>query len=111
MMNIGSLTRSIFLITVLVSALNASVYAAEYDFIANDLCCKVLSEQDRTVRVVDYNVNEAEPPMLAIPPKVMCNNKEYRVTEIGDNAFASSFINNLYLPNTIIRIGDHAFYD
>ena len=47
-----------------------------------------------------------------IPEKVSYDGKEYTVTVIGDGAFGNCWqeLGSLNLPNTIIKIGDYAFY-
>lgn len=90
------------------SALTAYA-AAKYDFMVNDMCFKVLSKQDRTVSVVGYNPYQAEPQMLSLPSNVTWNNNVYTVTEVGPHAFEHFYIETLYLPSDITRIGEYAF--
>ena len=98
----------ILALTLDMSALTVSA-AARYDFITSDLCFKVLSNQDKTVSVVGYNPYQAEPQMLSIPSNVTWNNNVYTVTEVGPHAFEHFYIETLYLPSDIARIGEYAF--
>lgn len=109
MLNLKYFTRLLVLaLTLDMTALTVSA-AARYDFITSDLCFKVLSNQGKTVSVVGYNPYQAEPQMLSIPSNVTWNNNVYTVTEVGPHAFEHFYIETLYLPSDIARIGEYAF--
>lgn len=109
MLNLKYFTRLLVLaLTLDMSALTVSA-AARYDFITSDLCFKVLSNQNKTVSIVGYNPYQAEPQMLSIPSNVTWNNNVYTVTEVGPHAFEHFYIETLYLPSDIARIGEYAF--
>lgn len=46
---------------------------------------------------------------FAVPAAVTVNGQEYPVTEIADNAFSSSWITGILIPETVRRIGNDAF--
>lgn len=47
---------------------------------------------------------------LIIPEKVVFNNLEYSVTEIGPNALRCCGITSVTIPNSVTEIDDYAFY-
>ena len=82
-----------------------------YDFQVDALCYTITddSPQSRTVKLtnVDYDSIYHD---LRIPEIVMHNDTLYKVTSIGDYAFLyNKNITNIFLPNSIIKIGISAF--
>lgn len=48
---------------------------------------------------------------IIIPETVDYNNKTYKVTSIGDNAFMNcTKVNSVQIPNSIVSIGKNAFW-
>jgi len=57
-----------------------------------------------------YNLNK-DRSNVVIPETITFEGTDYTVTEIGDEAFANNaYLESVSLPNTLLRIGDKAFY-
>lgn len=64
---------------------------------------------DSSASVVSLNNKTKE---LAIPSKVIYNNKTYNVTDIASDAFRDcTWLTSVTIPNSIKNIGDYAFYN
>lgn len=84
--------------------------ASAYDFISGKIAYSITSQSEKTVSVVPIHADITYGD-LVIPEKVTYNMNEYTVTAIGDDAFRETgqTITSLTLPNTIKKIGAHAF--
>lgn len=98
----------------------------------NNKCAYLLNKKDQTAILTKYRFDmwdEGNPTdaIVDIPDEINFNNENYKVTEIGDCAFASSdsydfyngknnsettyrTIKTLILPNSITKIGQYAFF-
>ena len=91
-------------------------YALGYDFIADNVCYNITSEENLTCEVT-YNENKDDyvwmkfyKGVVNIPEKVAHNGKEYTVTAIGMGAFKrSNELLEVIMPNTITTINYEAF--
>ena len=103
-------------------------------FEADGIYYDIISEDDRTVEVVDYNDGGNYSGELIIPSKVNLQSKDYTVVAIGEEAFYGcerlisinisdgitsiggwAFWNcvnltSIKLPNSLISIGEYAFF-
>ena len=87
------------------------------DFIVDGFAYNITSEYERTVEVTyhgnkggDWNSIDATfyKGDIIIPEIVLHNGKEYKVTCIGNNAFAKSSITSISLPKNIRSIEEYA---
>ncbi len=78
-----------------------------YDFTSGGLFYKITSTISNTVEVMP---GSSLGGAVTIPNKVTYNAQDYIVTSIADSAFYTSNITSLILPESIISIGDRAFY-
>lgn len=93
-----------------IAALCASLSASAYDFESDGLYYNILSEEDRTARVEDYNPNDLS-KNIEIPRRVIHNSKTYTVTSIGVWAFRQcSNLTAVTIPNSVSEIGAYAFW-
>lgn len=79
-----------------------------FAFEVNGIKYNVTSEGDLTVEVArkEYSGD------IVIPESVTYNNKKYRVTSIGERAFAGfPFLKSLTIPKSIISVHKYAIYD
>lgn len=86
-----------------------------------DLAYTIISEEDKTVAVTNKWTEITETAIIyhtevysgvvAIPSTVYYNEKQYTVTEIGENAFARSSITDITIPASITLINYFAFQD
>lgn len=88
-----------------------TVQPNNYDFIANGVYLKVVSEENKYCVVVyrdaDYNSYSGE---VVIPDSVEYKNSIYTVTGIGKYAFyLCDQLTAVTIPSTVISIGHHAF--
>ncbi|HOZ02723.1 MAG TPA: leucine-rich repeat domain-containing protein [Bacilli bacterium] len=66
------------------------------------------SSSDDIFAIQSYEGNETE---IVIPTKIFDGTNSAYVTEIADEAFKNYYVQTLYMPNTITKIGDEAFYN
>ena len=87
----------------------AGLHAGNGDtFSYEGLDYNILSEDDLTCEV-GTNANKIQGALI-IPTKVICNNKEYTVTAIGDQAFyLDTSVSSITIPETVTYIGKEAF--
>lgn len=78
------------------------------DFTYSGVNYTVISEVEKTCRTKGYNYVEGQ---IVLPSKVIYNNTEYTLTEIGDYSFFHNFNNltSVSIPNTVTSIGKYAF--
>lgn len=80
-----------------------------YDVYVDGIYYNVVSktkEAEVTFKDEDYKSYSGT---VTIPETFVSNETEYRVIKIGANAFRSSSISSISLPNSIISIGKYAF--
>lgn len=100
---------SIFLVITILFVPNI-VNAADGDtFVFEGNNYIVLSEANKEVEITGYMGDAQE---FIIPQEVtnITTNTNYKVSSIGDQAFRYSKLKNVVIPNTIVSIGDSAFY-
>lgn len=100
----------LLLSVVIISLLSAlSAYAAnEYDFKEGGVFYKILSVPEMTVSVVKGDVEYTG--KVTIPETVNYSNKTFKVTEIGESAFAScKDVTEVSLPEGLLVINNNAF--
>ena len=108
------------------SSIGKSTVSIELDGHCKSFSVMVTNEYQPTLDVsnsadgVFYLITDTEAILLdakskegffAIPETVIANGQEYPVTEIADNAFTSSWITGLQIPESVHRIGREAFYE
>ncbi len=114
-----------------------SISASAYDFKADGVCYKIISESNRTIEVTylhdDYMNGDYGYGVVDIPSKLIYQGKTYTVVAIGANAFqysrgltavtippsvteikSSAFntcrnLKKVTIPNSVIEIGSSAF--
>lgn len=79
-----------------------------YTYEGSTLYYSVTDEQEATCTVVGPGINDVE--NVVIPATVSLNDKVYTVTAINEIAFHSSALKSIVLPNTIVDLGNRAFY-
>lgn len=91
-------------------------YALAYDFMADNVCYNITSEEGLTCEVTysesghDNGLMTFYKNVVVIPEKVVHNGKEYTVTAIGAGAFKrSKDLLEVIMPNTITTINYEAF--
>lgn len=97
-------------ITSLLVALFAATALWAYDFQSGDLCYNITS--DTTVEVTYSEKswrNYQGLTTITIPATVDYENKSYKVTCIGQEAFYFCDVTSITLPNSITNIGERAF--
>ena len=100
-----------------ITALLCSLTATAHDFEVGGIYYNITSEEEKTVEVTyrgnDYDSYSNEYiDSVVIHNSVTYNGNTYSVTKIGYCAFYKcSSLNNIEIPNSVISIGDHAFYD
>ncbi len=68
-----------------------------------------LNENDKTASVLGLADGNTLKDII-IPESITSNNVSYNVISIEANAFENSLIESITIPNTIINIGEEAFY-
>ena len=103
-----------YLIVFLTQILSINLFA--YDFKANDIYYKILSEEDCTLSVTSGEKSNDAPynfyygGIVTIPEIVPFHGHNYKVIEIDDDAFITCInVSYVILPSTIRRIGKEAF--
>ena len=86
--------------------------ALAYDFQSGDLYYTITSDSTVEVTYQDFFLGNNYSGLItvAIPETVVCNDVEYSVTSIGNNAFIScSGLTSVTIPNSVTSIGIEAF--
>lgn len=65
-----------------------------------------LDESNKTFTITKYTGRGGQ---IILPKEAIINDEKYTLQEIKDKAFYSCSIYSLFIPNTIIKIGDEAF--
>ena len=104
----------LFLAVVIASISNVSAFDVEI----NGIAYNKLLEADKTLEVT-YHIPAPDSwskPVgdysgdVVIPSTVTIDGTDWTVIAIGDNAFSSSTVNSLTIPNTVTTVGQQAFY-
>ncbi len=69
-----------------------------------------IDEDSETASVIETSTNSYSGDIV-IPSTIIYEEKEYIVTEIDNNAFASCRVTSVILPETITKINSRAFFD
>ena len=91
----------------LAAVLSASTNIYAYDFEVDGLYFNVIDFNDLTCKIV--RGDKVYTGEIKIPSQITFNDRTFLVTEISDDAFASSNITSITIPNTIKQINDIAF--
>lgn len=83
--------------------LPTAAFAASTTFTVDKIQYTVTDEDAKTVSVTKYTGTD---PNVVIPDKI----QGYTVTAIGENAFKSSSLTNIAIPNGVTSIGNYAFH-
>ena len=95
-------------IIVVMLALLASMSARAYDFEADGIYYDILSEEEGTVAVTDWQASYNGD--IVIPSRVTHDSKTYVVTSIGACAFElCSGLTSVTIPDSVTSIGESAF--
>lgn len=95
-------------LAILMSAIAIQSHAASCDFESGSLSYNILSATDRTVEVF-LDSNNSYPKSIEIPQTVVFNSQTYTVTSIKNDAFQTSDITSVTIPNSVTTIGEYAF--
>ena len=87
--------------------LPTAAFAASTTFTVDKIQYTVTDEDAKTVSVTKYTGTD---PNVVIPKTVDYNSTTYTVTAIGENAFKSSSLTNIAIPNGVTSIGNYAFH-
>lgn len=97
----------------LATFLLCALSAAAYDFQEDGLCYNILSADDRTVSVAQYDYYKNADYVsgaVSVPAHVTHNGVRYTVTKIGDEAFRGCYrMVSVTLPETVVALGVRAF--
>ncbi|MBP5498794.1 MAG: leucine-rich repeat protein [Muribaculaceae bacterium] len=95
----------IFLLLIILMAINASAY----DFIVDEIAYNKNSDG---VSVYVTSKSSEYSGTVTIPPSVSYDNKSYSVTGIGSSAFEQcTGLTSITIPNSVTTIGNSAFAD
>ena len=91
----------------------STAYCFSEPFIVDEIAYEIVSEKDKTVKIV-ANINDFGESLysgknLTIPNRIINEDTEYTVTEVGDEAFNKTLNLWLKLPETITKIGKDSF--
>ena len=92
-----------------ITMLLCSVIASAYDFEVDGIYYKIISETDSTV-MVSGDPDSDYRGAIIIPETVEYNNKTYRVTAIGAEAFENCYsLTSITIPKSVTSVGEEAF--
>lgn len=96
------LLSALLSVAMLFTFLPTAAFAASTTFTVDKIQYTVTDEGAKTVSVTKYTGTD---PNVVIPDKI----QGYTVTAIGENAFKSSSLTNIAIPNGVTSIGNNAF--
>ena len=101
-------TKILLATTLAFSALNGTAQ----DFESGGLCYTLLGGDEVAVseRLLFDGTNDYS-GVVIIPPTVYFDGDTYRVTAVGDYAFAGSAVTEVVMPNSVTQLGESAFAD
>lgn len=97
------LLSALLSVAMLFTFLPTAAFAASTTFTVDKIQYTVTDEDAKTVSVTKYTGTD---PNVVIRDKI----QGYTVTAIGENAFKSSSLTNIAIPNGVTSIGNYAFY-
>ena len=97
------LLSALLSVAMLFTFLPTAAFAATTTFTVEGIQYTVTDEGAKTVSVTKYTGTD---PNVVIPDKI----QGYTVTAIGENAFKSSSLTNIAIPNGVTSIGNRAFH-
>lgn len=97
------LLSALLSVAMLFTFLPTAAFAAFTTFTVDKIQYTVTDEDAKTVSVTKYTGTD---PNVVIPDKI----QGYTVTAIGENAFKSSSLTNIAIPNGVTSIGNYAFH-
>ena len=97
------LLSALLSVAMLFTFLPTAAFAASTTFTVDKIQYTVTDEDAKTVSVTKYTGTD---PNVVIPDKI----QGYTVTAIGENAFKSSSLTNIAIPNGVTSIGNRAFH-
>lgn len=100
------LLSALLSVAMLFTFLPTAAFAASTTFTVDKIQYTVTDEEAKTVSVTKYTGTD---PNVVIPKTVDYNSTTYTVTAIGENAFKSSSLTNIAIPNGVTSIGNYAF--
>lgn len=101
------LLSALLSVAMLFTFLPTAAFAASTTFTVDKIQYTVTDEDAKTVSVTKYTGTD---PNVVIPKTVDYNSTTYTVTAIGENAFKSSSLTNIAIPNGVTSIGNYAFH-
>lgn len=101
------LLSALLSVAMLFTFLPTAAFAASTTFTVDKIQYTVTDEAAKTVSVTKYTGTD---PNVVIPKTVDYNSTTYTVTAIGENAFKSSSLTNIAIPNGVTSIGNYAFH-
>lgn len=101
------LLSALLSVAMLFTFLPTAAFAASTTFTVDKIQYTVTDEGAKTVSVTKYTGTD---PNVVIPKTVDYNSTTYTVTAIGENAFKSSSLTNIAIPNGVTSIGNYAFH-
>lgn len=93
----------------LLAAIATSAGVSAYDFEAGGFYFNVLSEADGTVEVTYNKDKPYEFGIYDLPMRVTHDAREYTVVAVGDSAFYYNNGGSVYLPDSVVKIGELSF--
>lgn len=96
------LLSALLSVAMLFTFLPTAAFAASTTFTVDKIQYTVTDEDAKTVSVTKYTGTD---PNVVIPDQI----QGYTVTAIGENAFKSSSLTNISIPNGVTSIGNYAF--
>lgn len=96
-------------LAVLASVVMIPFYGQAQDFESNGLYYSVIGADEVEITSEPDNAHVLYTGVVHIPETVTHEGVEYRVVRIGDNAFYSSDVTDVHIPNCVEEIGTGAF--
>lgn len=104
------MTKCLSFIASALLAMSAATASAAYDFTEGGLHCKITSGTEVAVA----EGNSSDKPYtgdITVPQTVTHDGTTYTVTSLGSSAFDGTTVTSVTLPQSLVKIGDYAFYD